>query len=120
LIMQNHSDGSREGLKKNLKEDANAVKESASEMASEASGVAREKAEVGKQQAAEQVDHLAEAIDSIASSLSEQDKEGLAQYAHQASEKLSMLADHLNSRSLDELANDAKMLARRRPAAFML
>lgn len=79
-----------------------------------------EKAEAGQHQLAEGADALADAIDAAASNLDEHDREGLARYARKLSSDISKAAGHIEGRSVDELAADAKKLARNNPALFML
>ncbi len=111
--MENRTENSTEALKANIEQDVHAAKE-------ELAGVAKDQAEAGKQQAAGKLNDLSDAIDQVANSISENDKLGLASYVHSASSQLASLAGRLQESSLDELAQDAKDLARRRPTAFML
>ncbi len=108
------SDDTDDGAtKQKLEEDARDAKR-------KASAKAHEKAEAGQHQAADEGDALSDAIDAAASSLDDHDREGLARYARELSEHLSSAAEQLEGRSVDELANDAKRLARNNPALFML
>ena len=100
-------------LKENVEQDMKAAGE-------EIAGAAKLQAEAGKDQAADKLGDLSEAIDQIADKISENDKLGLASYVRSASSQLAAFAGHLQERSMDELAEDAKELARRRPTAFML
>lgn len=86
----------------------------------EAGDRAREKAEAGQHQVADEADALSDAIDAAASSLDDHDREGLARYARELSSNLASAAGQLEGRSVDELAKDAKRLARNNPALFML
>ncbi len=81
---------------------------------------AREKAETGQHRLADEADALSDAIDAAASKLDDQDREGLARYARELSSNLANAAEQLKGRSVDELANDAKRLARDNPALYML
>jgi hypothetical protein len=100
-------------LKNNIKDD---MKSATAEMA----GAAKGKAEAGKEQAANKLSDLSDVIDQVADSICENDKLGLASFVRTASDQLSSLASKLQERSMDELAEEAKDLARRRPTAFML
>ncbi len=111
--MENRTENSTEALKANIEQDVHAAKE-------ELAGAAKDQAEAGKQQAAGKLNDLSEAIDQVANSISENDKLGLASYVHSASSQLASLAGRLQESTLDELAHDAKELARRKPTAFML
>lgn len=81
---------------------------------------AREKAEAGQHRLAGEANALSDAIDAAASNLDDQDREGLARYARELSSNLANAAERLEGRSVDQLANDAKRLARDNPALFML
>jgi hypothetical protein len=111
--MTNQSQKSTEELKTNIKQH---VKSGKAELA----GAAKAQAEAGKDQAATKLNDLSDAIDQVATSISENDKLGLASYVHDTSTRLASLANRLQERSVDELAQEAKELARRKPTAFML
>ncbi|MEX0619473.1 MAG: hypothetical protein WDZ76_08700 [Pseudohongiellaceae bacterium] len=111
--MANEQGKSTEEIEREMKQEAAAAKR-------DVAASARERAETGKKQSARQLDKVSEAVDQAASSLSEQDVEGLASFARQTSDKISDLATRLQNRSMDELTEDAKRLAREKPAAFML
>ncbi|MGJ7458680.1 hypothetical protein ACR80S_06630 [Halomonas sp. MA07-2] len=81
---------------------------------------AREKVEAGQHRLADEANALSDAIDAAASNLDDQDREGLARYARELSSNLANAAEQLEGRSVDELASDAKRLARDNPALFML
>jgi len=85
-----------------------------------AADLAKEKAQQGMGQAAQQADRLADTVDAVATSLSQQNREGLAEYARKLSQNLTTLAGHLQTRSVDELIDDAKQLARNNPSMFLL
>jgi hypothetical protein len=87
--------------------------------AHEAVDSAREQLESGKRHAAEQADHLADAASDMASTLTEQDLQGLASLAKSLSDSLSVLAERLQHRNLEELIGDARELARDNPALFL-
>ncbi len=86
----------------------------------EIAGAAKVQAETGKEKAASKLNDLSDAIDQVADSISENDKLGLASYVRTTSSQLATLATRLQESSMDELAEDAKELARKRPTAFML
>ena len=98
--------------KQKLEQDARDAKSAVGEEA-------REKAEAGQHRLAEEAGALSDAIDAAASKLDDQDREGLARYAREVSINLSTAAEHIEGRSVDELADDAKRLARNNPALFM-
>ncbi|AMC99709.1 hypothetical protein [Halomonas chromatireducens] len=96
------------------------IDEDTREAKREVGAEAREKAEAGQHRLADETDALSDAIDAAASSLDDQDREGLARYARELSSNLAKAAEQLEGRSVDELANDAKRLARDNPALYML
>lgn len=96
------------------------IKEDVRDAKHEAGAQAREQAKAGQHRVANEADNLSDAIDAAASSLDDHDREGLARYARELSSSLSNAAGQLEGRSIDELANDAKRLARNNPALFML
>lgn len=96
------------------------IKEDARDAKLEADAKAREKAKAGKHRLSYETDTLSDAIDAAASNLDDHDREGLARYARELSSNLANAAGQLEDRSVDELANDAKRLARNNPAMFML
>ncbi len=96
------------------------VEEEARKAKREAGAEAREQAEAGQHRVAEEAGAVADAIDAAASSLDDQDREGLARYAREMSSTLANVAGQIEGRSVDQLANDAKRLARDNPALFML
>jgi CRISPR/Cas system CSM-associated protein Csm2 small subunit len=111
--MTNQSQNSTEDLKSNVKKDVKSAK-------AELAGAAKTQAEAGKEQAASKLNDLSDAIDQVADSISENDKLGLASYVRSTSSQLASLATRLQESSMDQLAEDAKQLARTRPTAFML
>lgn len=96
------------------------LKEDARDMKREVGTKAREKARTGQHQLADGADALSDAVDAAASKLDDHDREGLARYARELSTNLANAAGQLEGRSVDELATDAKRLARNNPALFML
>ncbi len=99
--------------KQKMKEDVQDVKD-------EVGVQVRDKAEAGQRRIAEGAGALSDAIDAAAAHLDENDRNGLARYAREMSSKLSAAAGQLEGRSVDELAEDAKRLARDNPALFLL
>lgn len=106
-------DNGDETMKQKFEEDTQNAKR-------EAGAKAQAKAEEGQRKVADETDALSDAIDAAASSLDDHDREGLARYARELSSQLSNAAGQLEGRSVDELASDAKRLARDNPALFML
>jgi hypothetical protein len=96
------------------------VKQDVKQATRQAKTKAREQVESGQHRVAEEADTLSDAIDAAAASFDEHDRQGLARYTRELSTRLSDAAHHLEGRSIDELADDAKRLARENPALFML
>lgn len=96
------------------------VEEEARKAKREADAEARGQAEAGRNRVAGEAGAVADAIDAAASNLDDQDREGLARYAREMSSTLANVAGQIEGRSVDELATDAKRLARDNPALFML
>ncbi len=103
----------KDSTRQKIDEDARAVKR-------EAGAKAHEQAEVAQDGLVDEADALSDAIDAAASALDDNDREGLARYARQLSVNLSKAAAQLEDRSVNDLANDAKALARDHPELFML
>jgi hypothetical protein len=104
-------DASNRMTKQKINEDVRDVKR-------EVGASAREKAEAGHHRLADGADALSDASDAAASNLDDHDREGLVRYARELSSNLANAARQLEGRSVDELANDAKRLARNNPALF--
>lgn len=118
--MEYGSERPQDEARRKMESDADKLKREAGQLTREGAQAARDRAESGKERAAEELDSLSEAVDRAASAFSEEDREGLANYMRSASEQMSSLSRRLHERSIDELTEDAKRLARRNPAAFML
>jgi galactokinase/mevalonate kinase-like predicted kinase len=118
--MDNQTEQSGEGLKNTVKDDVQSIKQEFQSAKAEMADKAKEQMEAGKDQAANKLDELSDTIDQMAASISDNDKLGLAAYVHSASSCLASLATRLQEKSVDELAQEAKALAQRRPAAFLL
>lgn len=110
---RNTSGADKETIGKKIEKDAHDVKR-------EATDKARDTAESGRHRISEEAGNLSDAIDAAASNLDDNDREGLARYTRELSSNLSQAAGQLEGKSVDELANDAKRLARENPAMFML
>jgi hypothetical protein len=96
-----------------------AGKEAAGGLAREAEQEARSAVERGKAEAAGAADRTSAALDETAANLAAQGQETLAEVAGMLSSKLSGLARALESRSLDDLAREARTLARDNPGMFI-
>lgn len=116
--------GQKPDLKDKMEEDAartkHKVKEETEAATEQARDHARAQAESASQRGAEEADKFSSVADSVAQSLREEDLEGLASYAADASERIGQVASALRERSAEQLASDARRIARENPAAFLL
>lgn len=95
---------------------AGAAKEHVERQAERAKGAG----ESGKARAAEEIDRLSHAADAAAEAYEQDGGDGIARYAHSLSESMSQFADRLRERSVEDLAADARRIARDNPTAFLL
>ena len=79
----------------------------------------RDKAENAREEITAKSNSVENAVDDIASTLGEH-SDTLGQYASEFAGTLSTFNDRLKTSSLDELASDARRVARENPAMFML
>ena len=104
-------------------ETAESVKNEAMKLGSSAreagESIAREQAERAREQVAARSDSVESAANEIASTLGEH-SDTLGQYASEFAGTLSSLNDRLKTSSIDDLASDARRIARENPAMFML
>lgn len=94
------------------------VRDKASQTAKQAQQRGRARLERGKEAAADQVQQLAGAVEDFAGKLG--DTNAFSGYAADFGRRLSAFADGLRDRSIDELADDARELARRNPTMYLL
>lgn len=113
-----------QALKEDVKKDVEAVKQAATDklegVKQEATDKVQAKGDEATTQAGAQLEELSETIDAVASTLSDEDREGLADYARQMSSGMNQLAERLQNQSVNELANDVKKMARENPNGFLL
>jgi hypothetical protein len=100
-----------------LGNQANKLKSKAADVAHAAADRARSEAETRKGAAAGTIDQLADAVDNVGGNLS--DSPTLSRYASELSGSMHSLAERLRSRSIDDVANDVRSLARRNPTVFI-
>ena len=102
---------------------AQAVKDEAMKLGTSArqagESIARDKAEDAREQIATRSDSVENAVNDMASTLGEH-SDTLGQYASEFADTVSTFNNRLKSSSLDELASDARRVARDNPAMFML
>ena len=79
----------------------------------------REKVEGGKRFAADQIEDIADAIDAASVQLT-RSQPNLAGYTTRVADGIAALARRLREGSIEELAQDARQLAARNPAMFLL
>lgn len=114
------SSTSTEAAREMLKEDTTKIKESAEKEAEKLGKRVEAEADEALTQAGSEIDALTGAIDAAAESLSDADRDGLAQYARQLSDQLSCLAKDLQEKSASELARDVQKMAKENPTGFLL
>ena len=93
------------------------MKRKAAGLAQAAAERVRTEADARKGTAAGTIEQLATAVDSARDGLSESPT--LSQYAGELSGSMHGLAERLRSRSIDDLVNDVRNLARRNPTIFI-
>jgi hypothetical protein len=76
--------------------------------------------DAGKQSTARAADDLSEALRDGASTLGEHGRDSLAEAASAAASQLARLSDSLRQQSIDELMHEARVMARRNPALFVM
>lgn len=108
-------DGATTKTAEQLKQSSRDARAQLGRAASTAKDEARDKLEQGKRAAVETVEDTTQALDDAAWNLSAQGHESLAKAASTMSAQLARLADHVGTKSLDELARDARELAHRNP-----
>jgi hypothetical protein len=96
------------------------AEESAQSPRGDAGAQAARKLTAGKQRVADEIDRLSEATAAAADAYRQQDGEGLAAYAHDLSDSMARFGQRLRERNVEDLARDARRLARENPAAFLL
>lgn len=79
----------------------------------------REQVEGGKRFAADQIEDIADAIDAASIQLT-RSQPNLAGYATRAADGVAAIAKRLREGSIEDLAQDARQLAARNPAIFLL
>lgn len=79
----------------------------------------REKVEGGKRFAADQIEDIADAIDAASVQLN-RSQPNLAEYATRVADGAASVARRLREGSIEDLAQDARRLASRNPAIFLL
>ena len=81
--------------------------------------VARQHAETAREAASDRIEEARSTVSDVAHTLSGHD-DRLGDYASEFADRLARLNDRIRTRSLDELAGDARTLYRNNPAMFML
>ena len=102
-----------------FKDELSAGKSRMADLAQTATEAGKAQVDSGITRAAGQADQFARAVDVAANRLKEDNQEGLASFATHVASSITSLADHLRERSVDDLANDARQLARSNPAMFL-
>jgi hypothetical protein len=100
-----------------VKQGLEQARQKASETAKEARHRGKERLEKGKDAAADQVQQLAGAVEEAAGRLEDNT---FASYASDLGRRMSQFADSLHNRSVDDIAEEVRSLARRNPTLFLL
>ncbi|HEY4368718.1 MAG TPA: hypothetical protein VGN07_15895 [Steroidobacteraceae bacterium] len=79
----------------------------------------KQRVERGKRTAAERMEDIADALD-VAGSHLDQSQPTLASYASRCADGVATMAKRLREESIEDLTRDARDLAIRKPAAFLL
>ena len=110
-------------IKATTADAAESVKNEAVKLGSSArqagENIAREKAEDARGHIASRTDSVETAVNDVASALGEH-SDTLGYYASEVADTMSSFNNRLKTSSLDELASDARRVARDNPAMFML
>jgi hypothetical protein len=110
--------GDRASGSSQVKQGLEQVRQKASEGAKEAKHRGKERLEKGKDAAADQVGQLAGAVEDVASKLGESNST-FASYASDLGHRISTFADGLHNRSIDDIVEEVRSLARRNPTLFL-
>jgi len=80
----------------------------------------KEQLDAEKRSIADQATRLANVVQRVTEELNRSDLRGVASYAAQLASKMKTFADSLRSRSIEDVVDDTRRLARRRPEMFFL
>lgn len=95
------------------------AKSSAKQASKEAKQQAAQTLDENRGRAADELDKIAHAARAAASELEGQQDEGLSNYVSEMAQSIGTLANSLREKSLDELVQDAKQIARNNPTLFL-
>lgn len=116
MAIENHELEDEKSVAKKMMNEAKSAADKASE---EAKRYSSRKMEEGRDRTADQLEKLAHAADTAASDLESQQQETISHYVHEVADRVSTLAEGLRGKSVDELIDDAKAVARNNPALFI-
>ena len=97
----------------------NEAKSAADKAAEEAKKYSSKKMEEGRDRAASELGKVAHAAATAASDLESQQQETISRYVTEIADRVNGLAEGLRGKSVDQLIDDAKAIARRNPALFI-
>lgn len=95
------------------------AKSAADKAAEEARKYSSKKMEEGRDRAASELGKVAHAAATAASDLEGQQQETISRYVNEMADRVNMLAEGLRGKSVDQLVDDAKAIARKNPALFV-
>ncbi len=96
------------------------LKSDTAEVVDKAKNAGQQQLESGKQTAAAQAEKVAAVLDQASSQFREEDLPKFAEYASEIGSTIKNFADNLHNRSIDDLINDTRTIARRNPTMFVL
>ena len=95
------------------------AKSAADKAADEAKKYSSRKMEEGRDRAAGELGKVAHAAATAASDLEGQQQETISHYVNEMADRVNRLAEGLRGKSVDQLIDDAKTIARKNPALFI-
>lgn len=95
------------------------AKSAADKAAEEAKKYSSKKMEEGRDRAASELGKVAHAASTAASDLEGQQQETISHYVNEMADRVNSLAEGLRGKSVDQLVDDAKAIARKNPALFV-
>lgn len=95
------------------------AKSSARQASQEAKQQATQALDENRDRAADELDKIAQAARAAASELEDRQDEGLSNYVSDMARSIGSLANSLREKSMDDLVQDAKQMARNNPTLFL-
>lgn len=115
---RDNNESTEEGRQQS-REVAQQGQQKASEYAQQGREQAKGQIATQKERASGELHGISQALQKTAEQLKEQDQEPIGRYADQASEQAEKFSNYLSERDAEQLLNEAKDLARNKPAIFL-